>query len=484
MKKENLDVDPQSMDNRRLSAIARNPKHPMHTHAKSELDRRRMKVAESKVNEVSFKTLSNYMRKSAADAGKPRQSARTQDKRIGGQKMADDKLRKMDGKGSAAKVAATPSTTTRMRSKGWIRGMSRVENVNEAATPAMKKAADELNSYAKKSGGIDKADFMKAAKMLSSGKAGMALIKFVDGQDTDVYEKIIRVMAKHMGKQTVEKMFKVNIREEVKELDEDLTHQTVKPPSHTKKYSGKDHFDTNSIFAAGNESHTVTSSQADAHDKTAAHHNEVADAHKKAGEKASSPTLQRLHHQASVQHKKAATAHFNASHSSSGEDKDGSIQKSAKDMHMSYHITMHANKMSQEVRNKGTKAKRMNIESTVWPVYTRIMEISNKTLTRYAMSADNDVQKRRSNRPAGKGDESDPKIGKRLDKINLAHKKGAFKEESVNELSKDTMQSYWDKTKGDDAFSGTRKANNRLKGAINVTTKLDRIKKMINKNKK
>ena len=56
-------------------------------------------------------------------------------------------------------------------------------------------------------------------------------------------------------------------------------------------------------------------------------------------------------------------------------------------------------------------------------------EISNKTLTRYAMSADNDVQKRRSNRPAGKGDESDPKIGKRLNKINLAHKKGAFKEE-------------------------------------------------------
>jgi hypothetical protein len=60
-----------------------------------------------KVNEVSSNTLSNYMRKSAADAGKPRQDARTQDKRIGGQKMADDKLRKMDGKGSAAKVAAT-----------------------------------------------------------------------------------------------------------------------------------------------------------------------------------------------------------------------------------------------------------------------------------------------------------------------------------------------------------------------------------------
>jgi hypothetical protein len=204
-----------------------------------------MAHGKAKVNEVSSKTLSNYMRKSTASAGKPRQDTRTMDKRIGGQKMADDKLRKMQGKGSAAKVAAT-------------------EAVSEAATPAMKKAADELNSYAKKSGGIDKADFMKASKMLSSGKAGMALIKFVDGQDTDVYEKIIRVMAKHMGKQTVEKMFKVNIREE-----------------------------------------------------------------------------------------------------------------------------------------------------------------------------------------------------------------------SVNELSKDTMQSYWDKTKGDDAFSGSRKANNRLKGAINVTTKLDKLKKMV-----
>ena len=97
---------------------------------------------------------------------------------------------------------------------------TKVSDVNEAATPAMKKAADELNSYAKKSGGIDKADFMKTAKMLSTGKAGMALIKFVDGQDTEVYEKILTVMAKHMGKQTIEKMFKVKVREEVEQIDE------------------------------------------------------------------------------------------------------------------------------------------------------------------------------------------------------------------------------------------------------------------------
>lgn len=38
----------------------------------------------------------------------------------------------------------------------------------------------------------------------------------------------------------------------------------------------------------------------------------------------------------------------------------------------------------------------------------------------------------------------------------------------VDEISKKTAQSYLDKTKGDDAFSGTRKANNRLKGAIHA----------------
>jgi hypothetical protein len=86
--------------------------------------------------------------------------------------------------------------------------------LDEVATPAMKKAGNELNAYAKKSGGIDKADFMKAADMLTSGKAGMPFIKFVNGQDTEVFEKIITVMSKHMGRQTVEKMFKVRVREE------------------------------------------------------------------------------------------------------------------------------------------------------------------------------------------------------------------------------------------------------------------------------
>lgn len=46
------------------------------------------------------------MRKSAADAAKPGASARRQDKRIGGQSMADKKIRKKMGYSSPAKVPA------------------------------------------------------------------------------------------------------------------------------------------------------------------------------------------------------------------------------------------------------------------------------------------------------------------------------------------------------------------------------------------
>ena len=94
--------------------------------------------------------------------------------------------------------------------------------LDEAATPQMKKAAASIEAYAKKSGGIDKADFMKAAKMLSSGNAGSNFIKFVDDLDTEPREWLITNLAKTMGKQTVEKMFKVKIREEVELTEADI----------------------------------------------------------------------------------------------------------------------------------------------------------------------------------------------------------------------------------------------------------------------
>ena len=95
-----------------------------------------------------------------------------------------------------------------------------LDNLEEAATPQMMAAAKELESYAKNQGGIDKADFMKAAKMLASGKAGTNLIKFVYDLDTEPREKIITVMGTHMGNKTVGKMFGVKIREEAEQLDE------------------------------------------------------------------------------------------------------------------------------------------------------------------------------------------------------------------------------------------------------------------------
>jgi hypothetical protein len=122
-------------------------------------------------------------------------------------------------KGSGTWGKADKDLASKVRKEGNEQMPKTYKNIIEAATPAMKKAAASIEAYAKKSGGIDKADFMKAAKMLSSGNAGTNFVKFVDDLDTEPREWLITNLAKTMGKQTVEKMFKVKIREEA-ELDE------------------------------------------------------------------------------------------------------------------------------------------------------------------------------------------------------------------------------------------------------------------------
>ena len=119
-------------------------------------------------------------------------------------------------------MTSTQRSLASLRGEGNEQMPKTYKNIIEAATPAMKKAAASIEAYAKKHGGVDKADFMKAAKMLSSGNAGTNFVKFVDDLDTDPREWLITNLAKTMGKQTVEKMFKVKIREEV-ELDETLS---------------------------------------------------------------------------------------------------------------------------------------------------------------------------------------------------------------------------------------------------------------------
>mgnify|MGYP003132309855 CR=1 FL=1 len=69
------------------------------------------KAKHDDLKEVSRDRLSDYMRKSADDVAKARGDTRRQDKRISGQKKADDKIRAMQGKRDAShiKVPATES---------------------------------------------------------------------------------------------------------------------------------------------------------------------------------------------------------------------------------------------------------------------------------------------------------------------------------------------------------------------------------------
>lgn len=74
------------------------------------------KKEDVQVDELSRTTLSNYMKKSAASvSGK---DAKTQDKRISGQSMADKKIRKAQGYSSDAKVAASEGTEYHVKIRG------------------------------------------------------------------------------------------------------------------------------------------------------------------------------------------------------------------------------------------------------------------------------------------------------------------------------------------------------------------------------
>lgn len=162
---------------------------------------------EPDMNEISSTTLSNYMRKSAADAGKPGASARRQDKRIGGQKTADEKIRKRMGYGSSAKVAAGPSKN---ESKDFFDLRNHLNEAKASKDQAM-KFANELEVYANKYGGIDKKDLMTISKKVKmTGKLPSKAV--VDDNDTDVRELLYMMMFNIMGDKYMEKEYKVRMR--------------------------------------------------------------------------------------------------------------------------------------------------------------------------------------------------------------------------------------------------------------------------------
>jgi hypothetical protein len=93
------------------------------------------------------------------------------------------------------------------------------EEIEELDEASIQMVAKDLEAYAKKSGGIDKKDFMKAADMMKSNQKA-ALVKFVDELDTEPRDKIISMVAQMLGRKTAEKMFSVKIRESVEDLEE------------------------------------------------------------------------------------------------------------------------------------------------------------------------------------------------------------------------------------------------------------------------
>ena len=82
----------------------------------------------------------------------------------------------------------------------------------------MSRVAKELEAYARKNGGIDKMDFMKAAMMMKKGQTAQ-LKKFVDDLDTDPRDKILSLMGKDADRRKEYKAAQKKMREEV-ELDE------------------------------------------------------------------------------------------------------------------------------------------------------------------------------------------------------------------------------------------------------------------------
>ena len=71
------------------------------------------------------------------------------------------------------------------------------KSMKESMALQMKMAADDIETYAKKHGGIDKKDMMKAAAMLKKGdKAGA--MKFIKTLDTDPRDYLMKAMGEEV----------------------------------------------------------------------------------------------------------------------------------------------------------------------------------------------------------------------------------------------------------------------------------------------
>ena len=128
----------------------------------------------------------------------------------------EEKRFKLDFKGS--QVAADDAFHGMIRRKAMGESVSLEEGMDNAAR--------DMESYARKSGGIDKKDFNKAAAMMRKGDE-KKLVKFTNDQDTEVRDKIIDIVAKQVGVPKASKMFNVSMREETSEVDLDAIMEWI-----------------------------------------------------------------------------------------------------------------------------------------------------------------------------------------------------------------------------------------------------------------
>ena len=98
----------------------------------------------------------------------------------------------------------------------------------------MSRVGKELEDYARKNGGIDKMDFMKAAMMMKKGQKKQ-LMKFVDDLDTEPREKILDLIDKDSKRRKEYKAFQKSKRNEEVELDEAKNYEYKNGKVHISK---------------------------------------------------------------------------------------------------------------------------------------------------------------------------------------------------------------------------------------------------------
>lgn len=283
--------------NRRLSTILRNPNHPLHSAAKAERDRRMAKREDNDLDEISIKDLTKTIAKSTGTKNIQKALKKSKDqtkmdlaalrKKLQAEKTltpAEIKKREEIAKAMerdnpdmpmAKKMAIATATAKKVAEgldeekgewktdTGWKkpetvrkdRFGNVIKNVpRHLAKAAAKKSAEmtkeeveldeanmsrvakELEAYARKNGGIDKMDFMKAAMMMKKGQTAQ-LKKFVDDLDTEPREKILSLMQKDADRRKEYKAYQKKMRESA-ELDEGAKEKALKALM-TKALGGK-----------------------------------------------------------------------------------------------------------------------------------------------------------------------------------------------------------------------------------------------------